>query len=143
MAASHFHSGIVAEWTYITIGFAGRTAAEFFDTLNGAGIGALVDVATQQPLRNSAGFTKRTDLALLLARNSARRSISMSRSWPPPRSWLDTYKKQKGTWADYARAFLDLMKARPDRGRSRPASCSPSRRSCYASERTADRCTGG
>src|SRR5215469_8638955 len=93
-----------------TIGFTKKTAAEFFASVRQAGIKRLIDIR----LNNSsqlAGFTKREDLPFLL------REICQARYLhepllAPTQEILDAYKKRNGSWSDYERRFLALMKER-------------------------------
>ena len=93
-----------------TIGFTKRTAAEFFGALKRAGIKRLLDVR----LNNSsqlAGFTKRDDLPFFLKEICAAEYIHEP-LLAPKQEMLDEYKKQKGSWQDYERKFLQLMAER-------------------------------
>ena len=93
-----------------TIGFTQKPAAAFFGALKGAGIRRLLDVR----LNNSsqlAGFSKRDDLAYFvdaICGAEYRHEPLLA----PTQDLLDSYKKQKGAWADYARAFLALLTER-------------------------------
>ena len=93
-----------------TIGFTRKTAAEFFETLKRAGIRRLIDVR----LHNSsqlAGFTKQGDLEYFLAEICGidyRHEPLLA----PTQEMLDAYRKRKGSWDDYERAFLELMERR-------------------------------
>src|SRR5437660_666485 len=93
-----------------TIGFAKRPAADFFGTLKRFGVKRLVDVR----LNNSsqlAGFTKRDDLAFFL-RELCGVEYSHEVLLAPTRELLDAYKKDRGSWQDYERGFLQLMAER-------------------------------
>lgn len=93
-----------------TIGFAGRTAPEFFGALRRAGIKRLLDVR----LNNSsqlAGFTKRGDLPFFL-REICGAEYRHEPLLAPTQELLDAYRKQKGSWAEYERRFLALMTER-------------------------------
>jgi uncharacterized protein (DUF488 family) len=93
-----------------TIGFTQTTAERFFDRLADAHVERLLDVR----LNNSsqlAGFAKAKDLPFFL-----RRLVGADyRHEPllaPTQEILDAYKKRKGGWDTYARAFLELMARR-------------------------------
>jgi len=93
-----------------TIGFTQRSAASFFEALRKVGIKRLVDVR----LNNSsqlAGFTKKEDLAFFL-REICGAGYLHEPLLAPTQSILDAYKKEKGSWADYERRFLNLMAER-------------------------------
>lgn len=93
-----------------TIGFTKRKAAEFFGALRRVGIKRLLDVR----LNNSsqlAGFTKKDDLAFFLKEICSAEYIHLP-LLAPTQELLDDYKKRKGTWQDYERRFLQLMKER-------------------------------
>ena len=93
-----------------TIGFAKRTAAEFFRSLKRADIKRLLDVR----LNNSsqlAGFTKREDLPFFLKEICGAEYIHQP-ILAPTQDILDAYKKHKGSWQEYEERFLQLMKER-------------------------------
>ncbi len=93
-----------------TIGFAKRTAAEFFGALKRAGVKRVLDVR----LNNSsqlAGFTKRDDLPYFLREICGAEYVHES-LLAPTQDLLDDYKKRKGSWQDYERRFLQLMEQR-------------------------------
>jgi uncharacterized protein (DUF488 family) len=93
-----------------TIGFAQRTAAEFFGALKSAGVKRVLDVR----LKNSsqlAGFTKRDDLPYLL-REICGADYVHEPLLAPTQDLLDDYKKRKGSWKDYERRFLKLLEQR-------------------------------
>ncbi len=93
-----------------TVGFTKKTASQFFDTLKQAGIKQLLDIR----LNNSsqlAGFTKRDDLAYFLHEICGahyRHELALT----PTQEMLDDYKKNKGSWQAYEKAFLGLMTER-------------------------------
>lgn len=93
-----------------TIGFAKRTAGEFFEALKQARIKRLLDVR----LNNSsqlAGFTKRADLPYLLQQICGA-DYTHEPLLAPTQDLLDDFKKRKGSWSDYERRFLELMENR-------------------------------
>ena len=93
-----------------TIGFAKRTAADFFEALKSAGVKRLLDVR----LNNSsqlAGFTKRDDLPYFL-REICGAEYVHELLLAPTQDLLDDYKKRKGNWQDYAQRFLVLLEQR-------------------------------
>lgn len=93
-----------------TIGFAKKSAADFFGALRRAGIKRLVDVR----LNNSsqlAGFTKRDDLPYFLAELCAA-DYTHEVLLAPTQEILDIYKKHGASWHEYERRFLSLMAER-------------------------------
>ncbi len=93
-----------------TIGFTQRTAAAFFAALKEAGIRQLVDVR----LNNSsqlAGFAKRGDLTYFL-REICAASYRHEPLLAPTQEMLDAYKKAKGSWDNYERRFMALLRER-------------------------------
>ena len=93
-----------------SIGITQKTAEQFFGILKEAGIRRLMDVR----LNNSsqlAGFSKRDDLAYFL-RTILGASYVHEPLLAPSQGMLDTYKKQKGSWDDYACVFTALMRER-------------------------------
>ena len=93
-----------------TIGFTQTTAERFFKRLTEAGIERLLDVR----LNNSsqlAGFAKAKDLPYFL-RELVGASYKHEPILAPTQEILDAYKKQKGDWASYEVAFLDLLDGR-------------------------------
>jgi uncharacterized protein (DUF488 family) len=93
-----------------SIGFTQKTAERFFGLLKGAGIRRLLDVR----LNNSsqlAGFTKSDDLKYFLRVICGAEYIHET-LLAPTQQMLDDYKKHKGSWDEYEKRFLDLMKER-------------------------------
>jgi uncharacterized protein (DUF488 family) len=93
-----------------TIGFTKSSAQHFFDRLKRGGVKKLVDVRLNN-VSQLAGFAKKDDLAYF-TRELCHIPYEHSSKLAPTQTLLDSYKKLKGSWADYAREFLDLMKAR-------------------------------
>ena len=93
-----------------TTGFTKKTAEQFFGTLKKAGIKRLVDIR----LHNSsqlAAFAKKEDLPFFLQEICQIEYIHEP-LLAPTQDMFDRYKKQKGSWADYERCFLALMRER-------------------------------
>lgn len=93
-----------------SIGFTQKTAEQFFGLLKQAGIGRLIDVR----LNNSsqlAGFAKRDDLSYFLRVICGVEYIHLP-LLAPTQEILDAFKKNKGSWSHYERAFLELLAAR-------------------------------
>src|ERR1700730_8940416 len=93
-----------------TIGFTKKTAAEFFGLLRRNGIKRLVDVRLNN-VSQLAGFTKREDLQFFL-REICGSEYLHEPLLAPTQGMLDAYKKEKGSWQEYERKFLELMATR-------------------------------
>ena len=93
-----------------TIGFTQKSAREFFTNLKDAGVKRVVDVRLNN---NSqlAGFSKKEDLAYFLKEVADIDYVHLP-ELAPTQEMLNAYKKQKGDWGIYERAFLDLMTRR-------------------------------
>ena len=93
-----------------TIGFTQSSAEHFFGRIKQAGIRRLVDVR----LNNSsqlAAFAKRDDLSFFL-RELCEAEYVHEPLLAPTQEILDAFKKNKGDWAVYERAFLALLEQR-------------------------------
>jgi uncharacterized protein (DUF488 family) len=93
-----------------TIGFTQTSAEHFFGRLKTAGVKRLLDVR----LNNSsqlAGFAKAKDLPYFLD-ELANASYEHDPRLAPTPQLLAEYKKHKGDWAIYERAFMGLMATR-------------------------------
>ena len=73
----------------------------------GPGIRRLIDVRLNN-VSQLAGFTKRDDLAFFLRKICGIEYLHEP-LLAPTQEMLDAFKKKKGSWQDYERAFLDLM----------------------------------
>jgi uncharacterized protein (DUF488 family) len=92
-----------------TIGFAGKTAEEFFALLRGAGIKQLIDVRQNRGGQLS-GFAKHPDLSFFL-RAVEKIEYAYEPLLAPPAELLKSYRKSKD-WPAYEAAFLKEMKER-------------------------------
>ena len=92
-----------------TIGFAGKTAEEFFALLRGAGVQQLIDVRQNRGGQLS-GFAKHPDLPFFL-RAIEKIEYAHEPLLAPPPELLKGYRKTKD-WPAYERAFLEIMKER-------------------------------
>jgi uncharacterized protein (DUF488 family) len=92
-----------------TIGFAGKTAEEFFALLKEAHVRQVIDIRQHRGGQLS-GFAKHPDLAYFL---SAIAGIAYKHEplLSPTPELLKTYRKNKD-WPSYERGFLSLMKER-------------------------------
>lgn len=93
-----------------TIGFTKKSAREFFTKLRDSGAKRVVDVRLNN-VSQLAGFAKREDLRFFL-KEVCRMDYVHLPILAPTSEMLDAYKKHKGDWGTYERAFLDLMQAR-------------------------------
>jgi hypothetical protein len=92
-----------------TIGFAGKTAEEFFRLLVEAQIEKLMDIRLNRGGQLS-GFAKHPDLKYFL-QEIARIDYSHEPQLAPTPELLDTYRETKN-WSAYETAFLTLMRNR-------------------------------
>jgi uncharacterized protein (DUF488 family) len=90
-----------------TIGFTKTTAAEFFGKLKQSGIRRVVDVRLNN-VSQLAGFAKRDDLKFFLAEICGAEYVHEP-LLAPTQDILDAFKKDKGSWDEYERRFLQLM----------------------------------
>jgi uncharacterized protein (DUF488 family) len=120
-----------------TIGFTQTSAEHFFSRLSGARIQRLLDVR----LNNSsqlAGFAKARDLPYFLG-ELVGAGYHHEPLLAPTQDLLDEYKKRKGDWASYERAFLVLMTERHIADRLTAADFE-ARTALLCSEATAEHC---
>lgn len=119
-----------------TIGFAEKSAEEFFETLRRADVTKLIDIRLKN-VSQLAGFTKKRDLEYFL-RAILGVAYEHEPLLAPTADILDAYKKDGIDWAEYERRFDALLAERkPER------SMSPQRfdRACLlCSEPTAEHC---
>jgi uncharacterized protein (DUF488 family) len=92
-----------------TIGFAGKTAQEFFNLLEEAGVEKLIDVRLNRGGQLS-GYAKHPDLAYFLQR-VANIAYSHEPLLTPTSELLDAYRDTKD-WSAYELGFLALMRER-------------------------------
>lgn len=92
-----------------TIGFAGKSAEEFFSLLSAAGVEKVVDIRQHREGQLS-GFAKHPDLAFFLEK-IARISYSHKPELAPTPELLKSYRASKD-WPAYERYFLALMQSR-------------------------------
>jgi uncharacterized protein (DUF488 family) len=96
--------------TLLTIGFTRKSAQQFFARLQAGGARRLIDVRLNNTSQ-LAGFTKRDDLKYFTETICGIGYLHLP-ELAPTADILDPYKKHKGDWAVYERAFADLMSAR-------------------------------
>lgn len=92
-----------------TIGFAGKTAQEFFALLEAAGVEQLIDIRLNRGGQLS-GYAKDPDLAYFLQKIARIAYVPEPLLAPTP-ELLKTYRKSRD-WPAYETAFLTLMKDR-------------------------------
>ncbi|MHC4474300.1 MAG: DUF488 domain-containing protein [Planctomycetota bacterium] len=90
-----------------TIGFAGKSASEFFTKLKDAGVKRVIDVRLNN-VSQLAGFTKKRDIEYFLREIGGIEYIHRP-EFAPTKSILDTYKKKEIDWSEYERQFHELM----------------------------------
>lgn len=95
--------------TICTIGFAGKTAEEFFRLLQEAGVKKVIDIRENRGGQLS-GFAKFPDLAFLLDR-IAGIDYAYEPALAPSPEIRKAYRETKD-WAAYESAFLQLMRER-------------------------------
>src|SRR5580692_4078272 len=119
-----------------TIGFAGKTAEEFFHLLDQAQVEKLIDVRLNRGGQLS-GFAKHPDLAYFL-KKVAGIGYSHEPQLAPTSELLDTYRETKD-WAVYETGFLALMR---ERGipQAVDASMWPQRATLLCSEPSPEKC---
>lgn len=95
--------------TICTIGFAGKTAEEFFRLLTEAGVKKLIDIRENRGGQLS-GFAKYPDLAFFLQRVAGIAYAHEPRLAPSPE--IRTAYRETKDWGMYESAFLQLMRDR-------------------------------
>jgi uncharacterized protein (DUF488 family) len=119
-----------------TIGFTGKTAAQFFGALRRAGIERVVDVRLNN-VSQLAGFTKRQDLPFFLKELCSAEYVHEP-ILAPTKEILDDYRKDR-SWGGYTERFLGLLRERQVEHRvPRELIAAPTALLC--SEPTPDRC---
>ena len=97
--------------TIFTIGFAGKSAEEFFGKLKKAGVRRLIDVRLNN-VSQLAGFTKKRDLEYFLKVIADIEYLHFE-DLAPTQDILSSFKKMKAIdWADYERCFTALLEER-------------------------------
>jgi len=120
-----------------TIGFAGKSAEQFFETLKEHRIVRLLDIRIHNKSQ-LAGFTKQKDLQYFLKVICGAEYVHLP-SLAPTEELLKAYQKKDIDWYQYEREFLDLMRARQVENLLSPETFrEPTVLLC--SEPTADRC---
>jgi uncharacterized protein (DUF488 family) len=121
----------------LTIGFAGKSAQTFFETLQNAGVKRLIDVRLNN-VSQLAGFTKKKDLEYFL-RVIADIEYLHYEDLAPTANILDRFKKKgEMDWAEYERLFNLLLEERQPEQRHKPGEFDDACLLC--SEATAEHC---
>jgi len=95
------------ETTIFTIGFAKKSAREFFTTLKEAGVSTVIDIRLNN-VSQLAGFTKKQDLQYFLE-EIVRVAYVHKPELAPTKEILDAYKKKQIDWSGYERQFRQLL----------------------------------
>jgi uncharacterized protein (DUF488 family) len=122
--------------TIYTIGFSQKSAEEFFGLLMENGVKTLVDIRLNNRSQ-LAGFTKARDLPFFLDK-IAGIGYRHADFLAPTKMLLDGYKKEKISWPDYERIYLETLRERDLGSRVGPSLYENACLLC--SEPTADRC---
>jgi uncharacterized protein (DUF488 family) len=93
-----------------TIGFTRKSAAQFFEGLQKAGVKRVIDTRLNNTSQLS-GFAKQVDLRYFLSKVSDI-DYSHNLSLAPTQDILDAYKKKNISWEDYSKKYLELIQNR-------------------------------
>ena len=93
--------------TIYTIGFAKKSARDFFEILKKEGVKKLVDIRLNN-VSQLAGFTKKNDLAYFLG-EIAGIGYAHRPDLAPTKEILTEYKNKKMSWAEYEERFSKVM----------------------------------
>ena len=93
-----------------TIGFAGKSADEFFPKLGAAGVKRVIDVRLNN-VSQLAGFTKKRDIEYFLKEIVEIEYVHRA-ELAPTKDILDAYKKKEIDWGEYEFRFRQIMTER-------------------------------
>ena len=93
-----------------TIGFTRKSAETFFTLLKEAQVRRVIDVRLNNRSQ-LAGFSKATDLEYFLRAIGGMEYRHLS-ELAPTQELLDSYKKRRGSWSEYERGFVELLRKR-------------------------------
>ncbi len=93
-----------------TIGFAGKSAEDFFNRLRRAGIRKVIDTRLWADTQ-LAGFAKKQNLPFFL-QNLAQIGYEHRLELAPSESILKDFKNKKINWAEYEPRYLDILHTR-------------------------------
>ena len=95
------------ETVIYTIGFAKKTASEFFTKLKDAGVKTVIDIRLNNKSQ-LAGFTKEQDLPYFLQEIAGIKYVHRP-ELTPTKEILDAYKKKEIDWPEYEKRFSQLL----------------------------------
>jgi uncharacterized protein (DUF488 family) len=98
------------ETVIFTIGFAGKSAREFFMKLKEAGVKTVIDIRLNN-VSQLAGFTKEQDLPYFLQEIAGMKYVHKP-ELAPTKDILDAYKKKEIDWSEYEKRFRQLLSER-------------------------------
>lgn len=93
-----------------TIGSGQRSAQDFFEHLQKAGVRRIIDIRLHNTSQ-LAGFSKMSDLPFFLKAIGKIDYLHLL-DFSPTEEIMVEYKKKKGSWEDYEKAFKPLIKER-------------------------------
>jgi len=96
--------------TLFTVGFAKKSARDFFEILKQAGVRKLVDIRLNN-VSQLAGFTKRNDLKYFLHEIAGIDYVHKP-DLAPTKEILNGYKRKTLGWTEYEEKFFKLMEER-------------------------------
>lgn len=96
--------------TLYTIGFAKKSAREFFTTLKDNGIKTIIDVRLNN-VSQLAGFTKKKDLHYFL-KEICEINYDHRPEFAPIKEILDAYKKKEISWPEYESKYNSILTER-------------------------------
>jgi uncharacterized protein (DUF488 family) len=120
-----------------SIGFTQKNAGEFFGTLKAHRIERLLDVRLNNTSQ-LAGFAKQSDLPYFL-KEICGATYEREPLLAPTQDILDAFKKKKGDWESYTKAYLNLIRSRQVESVLSPESFAR-RTVLLCSEATAEHC---
>jgi uncharacterized protein (DUF488 family) len=95
------------ETVIFTIGFAKKSAREFFTKLKEVGVKTVIDIRLNN-MSQLAGFTKEQDLPYFLQEIAGIKYIHKS-ELAPTKDILDAYRKKEIDWSEYEKQFHRLL----------------------------------
>jgi len=98
------------EVTLFTIGFAKKSAEQFFSLLIRAGVEKVIDIRLHN-VSQLAGFTKRDDLSYFLKAIAKIDYLHMP-ELAPTQEIFEAYKKKRGGWEAFEQSFNALLRER-------------------------------
>ena len=96
-----------SDCTLYTIGFAKKSAKQFFTLLKDNGVKTLIDVRLNN-VSQLAGFTKKKDLHYFL-KEICDINYDHRPEFAPTKEILDAYKKKEISWSDYESKYNSVL----------------------------------